>query len=88
VKTNTETLRFVPVLVPTPSADMSSPKPEMVEFPRTDAEKASLEGFAAAIGAGTLFPIPAEQLIHGVAAFEAIVQSATTRQPVKISDIH
>jgi predicted dehydrogenase len=88
VKTTTEALRFVPVLAPALSADISAAKPEIVEFPPTDTEKASLENFAAAIGAGTLFPVPAEQLIHGVAAFDAIVRSATTRQPVKVANIH
>jgi len=30
------------------------------------------------------YPIPEEQIIHGVAVFEAIVESANTGQPIKV----
>lgn len=79
----TETLKFVPVVNPASSAK-GAPQPELIEFPATDVERASLEAFAAAIGSGTRFPIPADELIHVVAAFEAVVQSAASGAPVKV----
>jgi predicted dehydrogenase len=88
VKTTTETLRFVPVVAPGLAAGAATPKPEFMEFPSTDTERASLEAFADAIGNSTLFPIPAEQLIHGVAAFAAIVRSANSGQPVKVASLY
>jgi predicted dehydrogenase len=88
VKTITETLRFVPVVASGLPAGDTAPKPELVEFPSTDTERASLNAFADAIGNSTLFPIPAEQLIHGVAAFAAIAQSANSGRPVKVASLY
>lgn len=87
-KTNNETLRFVPVVPPSLPPGGTTPKPELMEFPSIDTERASLEAFADAIVSGTLFPISAEQLIHGVAAFAAIVQSANSGRPVKIASLY
>ena len=46
---------------------------------------AELEGFAAAINRERPYPITAEEVLHGVAAFEAIVRSAAVHRPVKVS---
>jgi len=55
-----------------------------VEGAEPDLELAELEAFAAAIEGGPAYPIPPEEILHCVAAFEAIVQSAATHQPVKV----
>jgi predicted dehydrogenase len=47
--------------------------------------KAGLEAFAAAVQGEAAFPVTAEQIVHGVAVFEALVKSAQTGQPVKVS---
>jgi predicted dehydrogenase len=83
IKTAKETLKFVPVVNPAGSAK-PTPQPEFIEFPANDVERASLEAFAAAIRHGTTFPVPADELLHVVASFEAIVQSAAIRGPVKV----
>jgi predicted dehydrogenase len=44
-----------------------------------------LEAFAAAIRGEAPFAISDEQIIHGVAVFEAIVKSANTGSAVKVS---
>ena len=85
LRTTREMFNFVPTLNP-PGSAAPHPKPESIEFHTGESEKASLESFAAAIEVGNQFPIPAEQLLHGVAAFETIVQSAATRQTVKVAD--
>ena len=46
---------------------------------------AELEGFAAAINGERAYPITAEEVLHGVAVFEAIVRSAALHQPVKVA---
>ena len=45
---------------------------------------AELEAFAASIQAGKPFPTPMSDIMHGVAVFEAVVQSVETGQPVII----
>jgi predicted dehydrogenase len=82
-KTTKETLKFVPLVNPVAAAK-PLPQPEFIEFPSSDVERASLEAFAAAIGCGTTFPVPAAELLHVVANFEAIVRSAATRKPVTV----
>jgi predicted dehydrogenase len=44
-----------------------------------------LEAFAAAVAGGPAYPIPPDQILHGVAVFEAIVQSAESGRPVRIA---
>jgi predicted dehydrogenase len=46
---------------------------------------AELDGFAAAINGKRPYPITAEEVLHGVAAFEAVVRSARLHQPVKVA---
>ena len=59
--------------------------PEVIENRGFNALKAELEAFAAAIEGGPAYPIPPEQILHGVAAFEAIIRSAAERRTVKVA---
>jgi predicted dehydrogenase len=45
-------------------------------FPAVDIERAELEAFAAAIAGRAAYPITADEAVHGVDVFEAIVASA------------
>lgn len=67
-----------------PAGRHAAAVPEMIENRGFNALKAELEAFAAAIEGGAAYPIPPEQILHGVAAFEAIVRSAAERRPVKV----
>ncbi|MGE5269732.1 MAG: Gfo/Idh/MocA family protein [Thiohalocapsa sp.] len=67
-----------------PEGRHQQPAPEIVEYPGFNALLAEQEAFAAAIEGGPAYPIPREEILHGVAAFEAIVQSAARRRPVKV----
>lgn len=49
-------------------------------FAPVSTERAQLEAFAEAIATGTPYPIPLEDVIAGVAAFEAIARSAPERR--------
>ena len=58
---------------------------EMIENRGFNGILAELEAFAAAIRGDAPYPIPAEEVLHGVAAFEAIVRSAATHQPIRVA---
>jgi predicted dehydrogenase len=61
--------------------------PEVIEYKGFNALKAELEGFAAAINGVRPYPITPAEIVHGVAVFEAIVQSAATGRPVKVAQL-
>lgn len=77
-----DTFRFTPVAKGGPHAIA---QPEVIDNKGFNPVKAGLEAFAVAAGGGAPFPITAEQIVHGVAVFEAAVKSAKTGQPVKVS---
>jgi predicted dehydrogenase len=76
---------FTPTPDSMPAGRHTQPAPEIIENRGSNTLLAELGAFAAAIGGGPPYPIPADQILHGVAAFEAIVRSAATRQPVKVA---
>ena len=77
--------RFTPTPDAMPAGRHAQPAPEVIENRGANTLLAELEAFAAAIGGEAPYPIPAEEILHGVAVFEAIVRSAATRQPVKVA---
>ncbi len=78
-------LRFTPAPDAPPTGRHAAPEPEIVEYKGFNALAAELEGFAAAIKGECPYPITAEEVLHGVAVFEAIVRSAALHQPVKVA---
>lgn len=58
---------------------------EPIAFPKFDKEEAELEAFAAACAGGPAYPLPTDEAIHGIAVFEAVVESALSDKPVKIA---
>jgi len=48
------------------------------EADKLDVTRASLEAFAVAAQGGAPYPIPLDQMVHGVAVTEAVVRSATS----------
>lgn len=77
--------RFTPVPAAMPSDRHAASPPEVIEYKDFNALAAELEGFAAAINGTRPYPITADEIAHGVAAFEAIVRSAATGHPVKVA---
>ena len=61
--------------------------PEIIEHKGFNALLAELEAFAAAIAGGPAYPITPEEILHGVAAFEAIVRSAAQHRPVRVARV-
>jgi predicted dehydrogenase len=72
-----DTFRFIPA----PGKDL---KPETIEHKDFDPIHAAIEAFATAVEEKTPFPISYDEIVHGVAVFEAIVKSAKTGEPVKV----
>ena len=77
--------RFTPTPDAMPTGRHTQPAPEVIENRGANTLLAELEAFADAISGGAPYPIPAEEILHGVAVFEAIVRSAAIRQPVKVA---
>ena len=86
-KPTMETFSFTPLPEGPPTGWYKVVDPEIIERKNFDPVKASLEAFAAAVAGGGTSPIPPDQIVHGAAAFDAIVRSAATRQPVKVGGI-
>jgi predicted dehydrogenase len=57
-----------------------------LDFDPVDLERAELEAFAAAIRGGSPFPISAEEVLNGVAVFEAVSLSAAAGAQVAIAE--
>ena len=77
--------RFTAVPEGMPAGRHHAAPPEVIEYKGFNPLKAELEGFAAAVNRVRPYPISPEEILHGVAAFEAIVRSAATGQPVKVA---
>jgi predicted dehydrogenase len=77
-----DTFRFMPVA--TQGGPHATAQPEIIENKGFNLVKASVEAFAAAAQGQAPFPVTHDQILHGVAVFEAVVKSAGTGKPVKV----
>jgi predicted dehydrogenase len=76
---------FTPIPSERPAGRQVAVPPQITEYPGFNGLLAELEAFAGAIEGGPPYPIAPNQVLHAVAVFEAIVQSAASRQPVKVA---
>lgn len=76
---------FTPTPDAMPAGRHAQPAPEIIEHRGFNALLAELEAFTAAIRGDAPYPIPPDQILHCVAAFEAIVQSASSGRPIKVA---
>jgi predicted dehydrogenase len=60
-------------------------RPEVITFPKTSTERAELEHFAQAAAARRPLAIPGGDAVHNVAVLEAILASAASGNPVRLS---
>jgi predicted dehydrogenase len=77
--------RFTPSPETSPPGRHIAPEPEIIDYRGFNGLAAELEGFAAAINGERPYPMTADEVVHGVAVFEAIVHSAGLHQPVKVA---
>lgn len=78
-----DTFRFTPVA--TQGGPHATAQPEVIEHKGFNVLKAVMEAFAAAIRGKAPYPVTPEQIVHGVAVFEAIVKSAASGRPVRVA---
>jgi len=77
--------RFVPVSTQAPTGPITAPPAEELDFSGFDMLNAELTAFARAIADNTPYPVPLEDVLHGVAVFDAVVESARTRTIVRVA---
>jgi predicted dehydrogenase len=74
-KPNLQRFRFVPTSVEAPTGPVTAPPDEVSEHPRFDMLNAELTQFARAIRDGSPYPVPIDEVLHGMSVFDAIVRA-------------
>ena len=83
-KLSFDTLRIIPAPDKPPSGAHQTAEPQIIENKGFNQVKAALEAFAGAVRGKAPFPITPDQILHGVAVFEAIEKSAKSGKPAKV----
>jgi predicted dehydrogenase len=73
-------VRFVPTSTVAPTGPITAPSDEIVDSPAFDMLNAELNAFARAIERKTPYPVPIDQVLHGMAVFDAIVRSGKSQK--------
>jgi predicted dehydrogenase len=68
--------RFTPASTAAPTGLVIAPPDEILEFSGFDMLRAQMTAFARTIRDGNSYPVPIADVLHGMAVFEAIVESA------------
>jgi predicted dehydrogenase len=75
---NLQRFRFVPCADRPPTGPVVAPPDEIVEHPGFDMLHAELTAFARCVRDGTPFPVALDDVLHGMAVFDAVVRAAQT----------
>jgi predicted dehydrogenase len=70
--------RFAPISTAAPSGYVTAAPDEIVDFSGFDMLHAELTAFARAIRERTPYPVPIGEVLHGMAVFDAVVESANS----------
>ena len=81
---NLEALRFVSTSDAPPTGAVLAPPDERHEHAGFDMLSAELTAFARAIRERKPYPVPIEDVLHGMSVFDALVQAARSNQIVKV----
>jgi predicted dehydrogenase len=79
-KPNLQTFRFVPTSAQAPTGPVTAPPDEISEHPKFDMLNAELTQFARAIREKKPYPVPIDEVLHGMSVFDAIVRAAKSGQ--------
>jgi predicted dehydrogenase len=77
---NLQAFRFVPTSTQAPTGPITAPPDEISEHKGFDMLNAELTAFARAIRDKTSYPVPIEDVLHGVSVFDAIVRAGKSGQ--------
>jgi predicted dehydrogenase len=83
---NLARLRFVPTSVEAPTGPVAAPPDEISEHIGFDMLNAELTEFARAIREGRPYPVPIDEVLHGMSVFDAIVESARSNAIVTVTE--
>jgi predicted dehydrogenase len=78
-------LRFAPTATTAPTGRVPAPPDEIFEHLGFDTLRAELVAFARAIRDGNPYPVPLADVLHGMAVFDALVESAKNSAIVAVS---
>jgi predicted dehydrogenase len=78
-------LRFVPASTTAPSGPVQAPPDEILQFSGANALQAELNAFARAIRESKPYPVPIDEVLHGMAVFDSIVRSAQSGAIVAVT---
>ena len=73
-----QSFRFVPASERPPDGPVTAPPAEYLDFGGFDMLNAEMNAFARAIMEKTPYPVPLEDVLHGMAVFDAVIESART----------
>src|SRR5580700_11025111 len=68
--------RFTPASIAAPTGVVAAPPDEILEFSGFDMLREEMTAFARTIRDGNSYPVPIADVLHGMAVFDAIVESA------------
>jgi predicted dehydrogenase len=85
LRPNFDTFQFMPTAGGPLTGQFKPGEAEVIVTKDFDPVRAELEAFATAIRDKKPYPIPHDDIRNVVAAFEAIVQAAATKRPVKVA---
>ena len=77
-KPDLRSFRFVPISQQPPTGPITAPPDEIAEHAGFDMLKAELTAFARSIREQRAYPVPIDEVLHGMSVFDAIVRSART----------
>ena len=80
-----QSFRFVPTSDVAPTGPVTAPPDQTAEYPTFDMLRAEMEAFAHSIESRTPYPVPIADVLHGMAVFDAIVESARTGRIVSVA---
>ena len=75
-RTDLSRLRFAPAATLAPTGPVQPPPDEILQFSGINTLNVELNAFARAIRDRQPYPVPIDEVLHGVAVFDAIVRSA------------
>ncbi len=81
---NLARFRFVPVSTVAPTGPVTAPPDEIIETPAFDMLNAELVEFARCIEQKRPYPVAIDQVLHGMAVFDAVVRSGKSGQIEKV----
>ncbi|MFZ0777877.1 MAG: Gfo/Idh/MocA family oxidoreductase [Xanthobacteraceae bacterium] len=83
-RTDLSHFRFAPTATAAPTGPVPAPPDEILQFAGFDMLRAEMTAFARAIRGSSPYPVPIADVLHGMAVFDAIVESSERGEIVAV----